>query len=56
MIFGEDCNDCNNWIPACAGMTDKYIGMTLKNMGVLSSLFVSKADGIIKELNEVLTV
>jgi hypothetical protein len=54
MIFCENCHDYKDWIPACAGMTDVYIGLTLKYMGGMSSFFVSNSDGIIKELNEAL--
>jgi hypothetical protein len=43
-----------DWIPACAGMTDVYIGLTLKYMDGMLSFFVSNSDGIIKELNEAL--
>jgi hypothetical protein len=46
--------DCGDWIPACAGMTVRYMGMTLKNMGGMLQLFGNESEHIINELNEAL--
>ncbi len=47
--------DCGNWIPAFAGMTAGYVGMKLKDVGMLQ-LFGNKTDNIINELNEALAL